>query len=143
MAHIPFLIFNSLIWDLVFCLKITVIPKDITLLNFKCNAFWTSIATKMAGFFLFFVCSCFFKKRLQLRSNSGIRWHHADLEHSLMKERQIICSYVFLPIFMFWYSIFSFRNLKDANLCMFSWVFTTSSLTICSWHDFIFKQFLQ
>ena len=37
------------------------------------------------------------------------------------------CSYVLLPIFMFWYSRFSFRNLKDANLCMFPWCITTSS----------------
>ena len=50
-------------------------------------------------------------------------------------KKKIKCPYVLLPVFMFWHSRFSFRNLKDANSCMFSWCITTSSLLICSWHD--------
>ena len=44
---------------------------------------------------------------------------------------------------MFWHSRFSFRNLKDANSCMFSWCITTSSLLICSWHYVTLSQFVQ
>ena len=54
-----------------------------------------------------------------LRSNCGIRLHRDDLEHGLMKERNRLL-YGFLPIFIFWYSRFSFRNLKDAHSCMFA-----------------------
>ena len=71
--------------------------------------FWPRIAI---------IISAFLKKQ-QLRSNCGIQLHDANLENSLMKERKNIRSYVLLPIFMFWYSRFSFRNLKDANSCMF------------------------
>ena len=57
-----------------------------------------------------------------------------DLEHSLIKEKKIGL-HVFLLIFMFCYSRFRFSNLKDAYSCMFSWCITTSSLSICPWHD--------
>ena len=66
------------------------------------------------------------KKDWCYRNNCGIRPHDGYLEHSLMKKNR--SSYVFLPIFMFCYSKFIFRNLKDANSCMFSWYITTSSL---------------
>ena len=86
--------------------------------------------------------SCFFRKDFSYRNNYDIRLHDTDLEHSLMKESKNRCSCV-LPIFMFWYSRFSFRNMKDAKSCMISWCITTSSLTICSWHDMTFSQLVQ
>ena len=52
-------------------------------------------------------------KNCSYRNNCGILLYDADLEHSL--------------IFTF---KFNFRNLKDANSCMFLWCITTSSLTI-------------
>ena len=45
--------------------------------------------------------------------------HGGDLEHSLMKEKENRFSYIFLPIFTVCDSRFRFRNLKDANSCMF------------------------
>ena len=86
--------------------------------------------------------SCFFKKDCCYRNNCGIWLHDGDWEHCLIKEKNR-CLHVLLPIYMFWYSRFSFRNLKDANSCMFSWCITTSRLLICSWHDMTFIQFLQ
>ena len=66
-----------------------------------------------------FTIAAAIKKDCSYRNNCGIQLHDGDLEHDLMKEKNR-CLYVFLPIFMFWHSRFSFRNLKDANSCMFS-----------------------
>ena len=64
--------------------------------------------------------SCFLRKDCNYRNNCGTRLHDGDLEHtSLIKEKNR-CSYVFRPIFMFWHSRFSLRNLKDANSSIFS-----------------------
>ena len=86
------------------------IPKSITLLKCQCR-FLTMCS---------YYNSCFFKKDCSYRNNFGIRLHDGYLEHNFMKE-QNACSYVFLPIFMFWPPRFSFRNPKDANSCMFLW----------------------
>ena len=59
------------------------------------------------------------KKDYSYRNNFGIRFHGGDLEHSLMKEKNR-SSYDFLLFFVYCYSRFRFRNLKDANSCMFS-----------------------
>ena len=77
--------------------------------------------------------SYFFKKDCSYWNNCGVRLHDSNLEHSLIKEKKNRCSYVLLPIFVFSYSRFSLRNLKDANSYMFSWCITTNSLLICSW----------
>ena len=61
--------------------------------------------------------SSFLKKDRNYRNNTDIRLHD-DSRHS-------------------------FRNLKDANSCMFSWFITTSSLLICSWHYATPSQFVQ
>ena len=73
-----------------------------------------------------YMCTCiaiiiaaFSKKDFNYRNNCGIQLHDVNLESSFMKEKSR-CPYVFLPIFMFWCSRFSLRNLKDANSCMFS-----------------------
>ena len=63
------------------------------------------------------IIAAFLKKDCSFRNNCGIRMHDADLEHALMKKKKN--SYVLVPIFMFWHSRFNFRNLKDANSCMF------------------------
>ena len=109
------------------------IPESITLLNCQCNVFWPCIAIIIAAFL---------KKDCSYRNNCGIRLHDANLEHSLMNKKNT-CPYVLLTIFMFCYSRFSFRNLKGANSCMFSWCITTNSLLICSWHDMTLSQFVQ
>ena len=109
------------------------ITESITLLNCQCNVFWPCVAIIIAAAI---------KKDCSYRNNCGIRLHAGDLEHSLMKEKNR-SSYVFLLIFMFCYSRFRFRNLKDANSCMFSWCITTRSLLICFWHDMTLSQFVQ
>ena len=48
----------------------------------------------------------------------------------------------FSLFYIFWYSRFSFRNLKDANSFMSLWCSATSSLTICSWCDITYSQFV-
>ena len=110
------------------------ILESITLLNYQCNVFRPHIS---------YYNSCFFlKKDCNNRNNCGIRLHDADLECSLMKEKKR-CPYVLDLIFMFWHFRFSFRNLKDANSCTFSWCITTSSLLICFWSDMTLSQFVQ
>ena len=134
MVHIPFLIFSfSYLRPSLLPQKLQLyIPESITLLNCQCNVFWPCVAIIIAAAI---------KKDCSYRNNCGIRLHDGDLEHSLMKEKNR-SSYVFLPIFMFCHSRFRFRNLKDANSCMFSWCITTSSLLICSWHDMTLSQFV-
>ena len=89
-----------------------------------CNAiFWPCIAITTA---------VFFKKDCCYRDNCGIWLHHGDLEHCLIKKKKNRCLYVLLPIYMFWYSRFSFRNLKNANSCMSSWCITTRRLFLCT-----------
>ena len=56
--------------------------EGITLLNCQCNAFWSSIAIITAGFL-----------KKGYRNNCCIRLHHADLEHSLMKN---VNAYMFI-----------------------------------------------
>ena len=82
------------------------------------------------------------KNDCSYRNRCVIWLHDGDLEHSLMKEKNG-SSYVFLPIFMPCQSRFRFRNLRDANSCMFSWCIATRSLLICSWHDMTLSQFVQ
>ena len=106
-------------------------PESITLLN--CQCFLTMYS---------YYNSCFFEKDCIYKNNCVIRLHDADLEHSLMKEKNR-CSYVLLPIFMFWHSRFSYGNLKDANCCMFSWCITTSILSVCSWYDMALSPMVQ
>ena len=60
--------------------------------------------------------SCFFKKDCSYRNNCGIWLHDADLEHSIMKER---CSYVLLPIFMFWLICVCFRDVLQPTVYLF------------------------
>ena len=137
MTHIPFLflmffIFLFKTWFITSKLQL-YIPESILLLNCQCHVFWPYLAIIIAAFF---------KKDCSYRNNC-IRLHNTDLEHSLMKEKKNRCLYVLLPIFMIWHSRFSFRNLKDANSCMFSWCITTNSLLICSWHDATLSQFVQ
>ena len=109
------------------------IPESTTLLNCQCNVFWRCVAIIKAAAI---------KKDCSYRNNCGIRLHDGDLEHSSWKKKNR-SSYVFLPIFMFCHSRFRFRNLKDANLCMFSWCITTSSKLIYPWHDMTVSQFVQ
>ena len=131
MVHIPFLIFS---FSSLLTSKLQFyIPESITFLNCQCNVFWPYVAIIIAAAI---------KKDCSYRNNCGIQLHDGDLEHDLMKEKNR-CLYVFLPIFMFWHSRFSFRNLKDANSCLFSWCITTSSLLIHSWHDMTHSQFVQ
>ena len=68
----------------------------------------------------------FLKKTAAIETTS-IRLHDADLENSLMKEK---CSYVLLPVFMFWYSRFNFRNLKNANPCVFVIYYNQQSINL-------------
>ena len=86
----------------------------------------------------------FLKKDCCYRNNSGsgIRLHDGDLEHCLIKEKNR-CLYVLFPIYMFWHSRFSFRNLKDGNSCIFSRCITNSRLLISSWRDMTLSQLLQ
>ena len=112
-----------------------------TLLNCQCNVFLTMYS---------YYNSCFFKKDCCYRNNwyPIAWWWFRTL--SRKRKKIDICSschlyvliYVLLPIYMFWHSRFSFRNLKNANSCMFSWCIITSGLLICSWHDRL-SQFLQ
>ena len=86
----------------------------------------------------------FFKKKTATKKQLWypIAWcWFRTLSHE--RKKNIWCSCVLFPIFMFWYSRFSFRNLKDVNSCMFSWCITNSSLTIFSWHDMTLSLFLQ
>ena len=107
--------------------------QSITLLNCQCNVFWPCVAI---------IITAVIKNDCSYRNNCGIQLHDGDLEQSLLKEKER-SSYVFLPIFMFCHSRFRFRNLKDANLSMFSWRITTSSLLICFWHDMTLSHFVQ
>ena len=86
----------------------------------------TKLSIKCTKIYILIQCTCiasiiaaFSKKDCSYRNNCGIQLHNANLELSFMKEKSR-CPYVFLPIFMFWYSRFSLRNLKDTNSCMFS-----------------------
>ena len=110
MVHIQFLIFSFSYLRPSFVSKLQLyIPESITLHNCQCNVFGpcvTLIIAEAIG------------KDSSHKSNCGTRLHDGDLEHSLMKEKNR-SSYVFLPIFMFRHSRFIFRNIKDANLCMF------------------------
>ena len=129
MVHIPFLNFSfaSLLTS-----KLQLhIPVSITFLNCQCNVF---------GLYVAIIIAAAIKKDCSYRNNCSIRLQAGDFEHSLMKEKNRSL-YVFLLIFMFCYSRFRFRNLKDANSCMFSWCITTSSLLICSWQDMTLSQF--
>ena len=109
MVHIPFLIFS---FSSLLTSKLQVyIPESITFLNCQCNVFRPYVAIIIAAAI---------KKGCSYRSNCGIQLHAGDLEHSLMKEKKNMSSYVFPLIFMFCYSRFRIRNLKDANSCMFS-----------------------
>ena len=108
-------------------------PESITFLNCQYNVSWPCVAIIIAAAIT---------KDCSYRNNCGFRLHAGDLEHSLMKEKNR-SSYVFFLIFMFCYSRFRFRSLKDANLCMFSWCITSSSLLIFSCHDMTLSQFVQ
>ena len=108
-------------------------PESITLLNCQCNVFWLRVAIIIAAAI---------KKDCSYRNNCCIRLHAGDLEYSLMKEKKR-SSYVFLLIFTFCYSRFRFRNLKDANSCMFLWCITIRSLLFYFWHDMTLSQFVQ
>ena len=132
MVHILFLIlsFSSLLTS-----KLQLyIPDSITFLNCQCNVFWPYVAIIIAATI---------KKDCSYRNSCGIRLHAGDLEHSLMREKKNRPLYVFLLIFMFYYTRFRSRNLKDANSCMFSWCITTRSLLICFWYDVTLSQFAQ
>ena len=85
-----------------------------------------------------FLTICSYHNSCSYRNNCGFRLHAGDLKHKRKKKNR--SSYVFLLIFMFCYSRFRFRNLKDANSCMFAWCITTRSLLICSWHDTTLSQ---
>ena len=120
----PFLIF-SISYLRPSLLPQNYIPESITFLNCKCNVFRPYVAIIVAAAI---------KKDCSYRNNCSIRLHAGDLEHSLVKEKNKI--FVCLSVhFMFCHSRFRFRNLKKANLCMFSWCITATSLLICSWHD--------
>ena len=127
--------FIILFKTLIYSLKITVVHTGEYNLeyNCQCNVFWSCVAIIIAAGIT---------KDWSYRNNCGFWLHVGDLEHSLMKEKNR-SSYVFLLIFMFCYSRFRFRSLKDANSCMFSWCITTRSLLICSWHDMTLSQFVQ
>ena len=133
MVHIPFIIFSFSYLRLSLLTQNHSCTYQRVYLYCQCNVFWQCVAILIAAAI---------KKDCSYRSNSGIRFHDGDLEHSLMK-KEIRSSYVFLPIFMFYHSRFRFRNLKDANSCMFSWCITSSSLLICSWHDMTLGRFVQ
>ena len=126
MVNIPFLIFPFSY------LRPSLLPQNYSCtyqrVNCQCNVFWQCVAIIIAGFFTKY---CSYRNKLWYPI---VWWWFRTV--SWKKNNR--CSYVFLPIFMFWHSRFSFRNLKDANLCMFSWHITTSSLLICSclaWYD--------
>ena len=133
MVHIPLLIFSFSY------LRTSLLPQNnsctyqrVSLyLNVSVVFFWPCVAIIIAATI---------KEDCSYRNNCGIRLHDGDLEHSLMKEKNR-SSYVFLPIFTFCNSKFRFRNLKDANSCMFSWYITTSSLLIFSKYDMTLNQF--
>ena len=140
MVHIPFQILFLLLFKTYFSAsKLHLyIPESINLLNCQCNNFWPCIAFKIAAFL---------NKECSYKNDCGIQLDDADLEHSPTKEsherKKNWSPYVLVPIFMFWHSRFSFRNFKDANLCMFSWCITTSTLSVCSWHDISLSQSVQ
>ena len=121
MVHIPFLIFS---FSSLLTSKLQLyIPESITFLNCQCNVFWPCVAIIIAAAIT---------KDCSYRNNCGFWLHAGDLEHCFMKEKSRSL-YVFLLIFMFCYSRFRFRNLKDANSYMFSW---------CTWHDMTLKYLL-
>ena len=113
-------------------LESIITESSITFINCQCNVFWPCVAI---------ITAAAIKKDYRYRNNCGIWLHAGDLEHSLMKEKKGRSSYVFLLIFMFCFS--RFRNLKDANWCMFLRCISTRNLLICSWHDMTLSQFLQ
>ena len=85
--------------------------------------------------------SSFKKKHRTCKNNSNIGM--MLIRNIVSWKKKYRCSFDFLLIFIFWHSRFSFRNLKDANSCMFSWFITTSSLLICSWYYATSSQFVQ
>ena len=103
------------------------IPESITFRNCQCNVFWLYVAIIIAAAIETTVVS-----DCMLLIWNIVSW-----------KKKSRFSYVFPLIFMFCYSRFRFRNLKDDNSCMFSWCITTRSLLICSWHDMTLSQFVQ
>ena len=67
--------------------KLQLYIPERTLLNCRCNVFWPSIAIAIA---------VFLKKTAPIEK-TGIRLHDADLEHSLMKEKEIYVRMFFFP----------------------------------------------
>ena len=64
------------------------------------------------------ITAVFLKKNCSYSNSCRIQLHDADLEHSLIKDKNYVYMFFFL-FYMVWYSRFSFRNLKDANYFMF------------------------
>ena len=112
MVHIPFLIFSFSY------LRPSLLPQ-----NYSCT--YQRLQLYLIVSVMFFlpcvaiVIAAILKNDCSYRSNRGTWLHDDELEHSLMKGKKID---IFLPIFMFWHSRFSFRNLEDANSCMFLWL---------------------
>ena len=107
MVHIPFLVFSSSY------LRPSLLPQ-----NYSC----TYQRVKLSEYNLpcvAIIIAAAIKRDFIYKYNCGIRLHDGDLEHSLMNEKNR-SSYVFLLIFMLCHSRFRFRNLKVANLYMFS-----------------------
>ena len=55
------------------------ISESVTLLNCRCNVFWSCVAIIIAAAI---------KKDCSCRNNCGFRLHDGDLEHSLIKEKK-------------------------------------------------------
>ena len=101
-----FFIFLFKTWFIASKLQL-YIPESITFLNCQCNVL------------IAIIIAAAIKKDCSYKNNCGNRLHAADLEHSLMKEKELGC-HAFVLIFIFCYFRFRFRNLKYANSCMFS-----------------------
>ena len=129
--------------------------KGITLFNCYCN-----LLVKYS-----YDNSCFLKKDC----SCDIRFPECWFRTQSQERKRIIYSYVLLSILcssvyvflsiyiyslffslslficlscLFWYTRFSFRNLKDTNSFMFLWHIATSSPTTCSWCDMTYSQFV-
>ena len=102
-----------------------------TLFDCPFNFFWPSILT---------IITALFKKDWSYRKAVVSNLQDANLKqsHERKKLHVLMCQ-----LYMFcWCTRFSSRNLKDGNSFLFSWCITTSSLTICSWYDMPFSQFI-
>ena len=123
MVHIPFLIFSFSY------LRLILLPQSYSgtyqRVHCQCNVFWPCIAIIITAFY----------KNAAAIEITVVSYCMMVVYNIVSWKKNNRCSYVFLTIFMFWHSRFSFKNFKDANSCVFLWYVTSSSLLICSLHD--------